>query len=84
MNFSGRSVAAPSRVIEIEEVFDATRQAGFRLRDQRLEDLPLEILLFRRRLDHQVRIGERGVVGSGLDPCQRLVPLIAVMIERLT
>ncbi len=31
MNFSGRSVAAPSRVIEIEEVLDATRQEGVRL-----------------------------------------------------
>ena len=28
MNFSGRSVAAPSRVIEIDEVFDASRQDG--------------------------------------------------------
>ena len=30
MNFSGRSVAAPSRVIEIDDVFEASRQDGCR------------------------------------------------------
>ena len=30
MNFSGRSVAAPSRVIEIDDVLEASRHAGFR------------------------------------------------------
>ncbi|MGC4106975.1 MAG: hypothetical protein QM753_11595 [Thermomicrobiales bacterium] len=30
MNFSGRSVPAPSRVIEIDEVFDAIMHDGFR------------------------------------------------------
>jgi hypothetical protein len=30
MNFSGRSVPAPRRVIEIDEVLEAIRQDGFR------------------------------------------------------
>ncbi len=30
MNFSGRSVAAPSRVMEIDEVLDASMADGFR------------------------------------------------------
>ena len=62
MNFSGRSVAAASRVIEIEEVLDASRQRRLQMRRQRLEDRPLDVFLLGRRLDHQVAVGERGVV----------------------
>ena len=62
MNFSGRSVAAPSRVMEIDEVFDGQQAGRLQMRRQRLEDRALDLLLFGRRLDHQVGVGEGRVV----------------------
>ena len=85
MNFSGRSVAAPSRVIEIDEVLDAIMQAGFRCGISVLEDRLLHVLLLGRRLDHQVALAERGVVGAGRDARQRRRPGPRAMIRlRLT
>ena len=58
MNFSGRSVAAPSRVIEIDEVLEASMQYGFRCGVSALEDRALDVFLLGRRLDHQVGLAE--------------------------
>ena len=40
-------------------------RTGCQMRRQRLEDRVLHVLLLGRRLDHQVGIAERGVVGGG-------------------
>ena len=68
MTWSGRFVAAPSVVIEIDEVFDermtsAARQA-IELREQLL--LGLEVLV--DGLDHEVGLGEPSSIGGGRDP----------------
>ena len=58
MNFSGRSVEAASRVIEIEEVLVPTIASGFRLRAEVGEDLALDVFLLGRRLDDEIAVAE--------------------------
>ena len=58
MNFSGRSVEAARRVIEIDEVFEATIASGFSDRAEIVEDLALDLFLFDRGFDHEVAIGQ--------------------------
>ena len=72
MNFSGRSVAAASRVIEIDEVLVATSASGRSDAHRRREDLALGRLVLGRRLDHEIARAEGGEIpgrlrcGSGL------------------
>jgi hypothetical protein len=70
MNRPGRSVAVASRVIDDDRV-------RLQHRHQCLEDLALDRLVLDHRLDHQVAVGEHGVVGPGLDPAQRRRPVVA-------
>ena len=71
MNFSGRSVAAASRVIEIDEVLVATSASGFSDRAELGEDLALDLFLLGRRLDHQIAVGETVVAFGGADALER-------------
>ena len=64
MNLPGRSVAAASRVIEIDEVLVAISASGFSAGHELLEDLALDRFLLGRRLDHHVAIAERRVIGG--------------------
>ena len=61
MKRSGRSVAAASRVIEIDEVLVATMRLGLQRRAELGEDLALDLFLLGRRLDHEVAVAERVV-----------------------
>ena len=58
MNRSGRSVAEASRVIEIEEVLEASSVPGAKVRLQLLEDRLLDLFVLGRRLDGQVRVAD--------------------------
>ena len=58
MNCSGRSVAAASRVIEIDEVLVASIASGLQHRAERVEDLALDVLVLGRRLDDDVAVAE--------------------------
>jgi hypothetical protein len=51
MKRCGRSVAATSLVIEIEDVLVATSPAGFSVAAEVLEDLDLQLLVLGRGLD---------------------------------
>ena len=62
--FSGRSVAAASRVIEIEDVLVAIIASGRRDGQRLREDLALHLLVLGRRLDDEVA-GRRGRRRSG-------------------
>ena len=64
MKRSGRSVAAASRVIEIDEVLEAMIVSGLRNGTQVGEDLALDVLVLGRRLDHQVAVAEIVVTGA--------------------
>ena len=55
---SGRLVAAPSSVIEIDDVFDARMTSGRVERVERREDLPLDVEVLDDRLDDVVDVGE--------------------------
>ena len=73
MKRSGRSVAAASRVIEIDEVLVPTMVSRLEHRTQRGEDLALDLFLLGRGLDHQIaiaeiveRVGRRDVLERGL------------------
>ena len=67
MKRSGRSVAAASRVIEIDEVFVATSASGRSdMGTERREDLSLGRLVLGRGLDHQVA-GAELVEAAGRD-----------------
>ncbi len=72
MNFSGRSVEAPSLVIEIEEVLVAISAAGRSL-GKLLEDLTFDILFFGRGFDHHVAIAEQRIVEPGRDARHRRI-----------
>ncbi len=65
--FSGRSVVAASRVIEIDEVLEATIASGFRTAHRSIEDLALDLFLLGRGLDDQVAVGERRPCVSAAD-----------------
>ena len=58
MKFSGRSVAAASRVMEMDEVLVAISAVVADALAQVLENLLLDRFVFRRRLDHQVAVFE--------------------------
>ena len=58
MNFSGRSVEAASRVIEIDDVLVPTIASGFRCGQRSAKDLALDLFLLARRLDHQIAVAE--------------------------
>ena len=75
MNFSGRSVDAASRVIEIDELLEATMASGFR-GAQIVEYLALGLFLFDRRLDHEIAVGKTVERVGGRDPLQRLLALV--------
>ena len=76
MKCSGRSVAAASRVIEIDEVLVATMASGLRKRTQRHENLALDRLVFGGGLDHQIGIAQAGH-GLGIgDAGERAVALV--------
>ena len=62
MNRSGRSVTEASRVIEIEDVLEATSASRLQRGAERREDLALDGLVLGRGLDHEVAIAERVVV----------------------
>ena len=61
MKCSGRSVDDASRVIEIDEVLEATIASGFSDGAQIGEDLALDVFLLGRGLDHEVAV-RQGVV----------------------
>ena len=65
MKRPGRSVAAARRVIGMEEVLEAISASGRSVGQSAREDLQLDLLVLGRRLDHQVAVGEGGVVGGG-------------------
>ena len=71
MNFSGRSVAAANRVIEIDDVLEPMMRAGLEHRAQLGERLALELFVFGHRLDHQIAVGELLEVRRGLDLLER-------------
>ena len=58
MKFSGRSVEAASRVIEIDEVLVPTIASGFSVRAEVGENLALDVFLLGRRLDHEIAVAE--------------------------
>ena len=58
MKRSGRSVVEASRVIEIDEVLEATIASGFRIGAEIVEDLALDLFLLDRALDHEIAVGE--------------------------
>ncbi len=68
---SGRSLAAASRVIEIDEVLVASSAVG--LQGQPGEDLALHRFILGRRFDDQIGIGKGGIVGGQADPRQRRI-----------
>ena len=75
MKRSGRSVAAASRVIEIEDVLVPMIASGLSDGTERAEDLALDLLLLRRRLDHEIAVAEF-VEGLGSrDALDRGLPL---------
>ena len=78
MNLPGRSVAAASRVIEIDEVLVAMIASGFSCGHELLEDLALDLLLLGRRLDDDVAIAEQRVIGAGRDALSAPLSLVVL------
>ena len=76
MKRSGRSVAAASRVIEIEDVLVPTIGLGLERRTERAEDLALDVLLLGRRLDHEVAIAQFVEALGRSDALDRGLPLL--------
>ena len=70
MNRSGRPVAAASRVIEIEEVFDARMACGGQIRSELAEELLLDFLVLDDRLDDRVGLPESVEVGGRRQPAE--------------
>ena len=66
MKRSGRSVAAASRVIEIDEVLVASIASGLQHRVERVEDLALQRLVLGRGLDDEVAVAEILEAAAGL------------------
>ena len=75
MKRSGRSVAAASLVIEIDEVLVAMQRARLQRRAEILQDLELQLLVLGRRLDHEVASGQLRLVGRSDDAPQRGFPV---------
>ena len=72
MKRSGRSVAEASRVIEIDEVLEATIASGFSTAQRSWKILRLTSSFSVAALDHEIAVGEP-VDGLGeLDAAQRL------------
>ncbi len=76
MKRSGRSVAAASRVIEMDEVLEATIAVGLEARHEPLEDVALHVLALGRGLDHEVAVAERIEPGRGRDERERRLSLL--------
>ena len=77
MKRSGRSVAAASRVIEIEDVLVARIASGFSDGQSVDVDLALDVFLLGRRLDDEVAIARSPPSMFGaFDALQRSLPLI--------
>ena len=55
---SGRSVAAPSVAIGIDDVFEASTTSGFVISSSAAERLELGLGILGGRLDHEVDVGE--------------------------
>ena len=68
MTLSGRRVAAPSRVIEIEEVFEARIVSGGVIPSSTLEEFSLDAQIFGDCFDYKSGLAERFEFGSGYDP----------------
>ena len=58
MNFSGRSVVAASRVIEIEDVLVPMIASGFRCGTQVGENLALDLFLLGGQLDDEIAVAK--------------------------
>ena len=58
MNRSGLDVTEARRVIEIEDVFEATMASGLRNERSAGEDLALDLFVLGSRLDHQIAVAE--------------------------
>ena len=61
MKRSGRSVAAASLVIEIDEVLVASSARGLQRGAEILQDLELEVLVLGGGLDHEIAGRELGL-----------------------
>ena len=57
MNRSGRSVTEASRVIEIDDVLEASSVVRLQRGAERREDLALDGFVLGRGLDHEVAVG---------------------------
>ena len=73
MNRAGSGVACASRVIGIDEVFDARIACGAHHLADLGEDRALDLLAFGRGLDDQVALAHRRRAFDRLDPAERLV-----------
>ena len=71
MNRSGRSVAEASRVIEIDEVLEATSASGFEDGAEIVEDLALDLFVLGRGLDDEVAVGQARRGLGGRDALER-------------
>ncbi len=76
MNFSGRSVEAASRVIEIDDVLLATSVSRLQRRAELREDLALDLFLLGRGFDHQIAIGQTVVGFDRADQLERRLLLL--------
>ena len=76
MNFSGRSVAAASRVIEIEEVLEAMIALGLRMRHQRLKIVRLMSSFSVAASITRSQSASASIVGAGVDAPQRRLTLV--------
>ncbi|MGY4430111.1 hypothetical protein ACVWWO_002588 [Bradyrhizobium sp. F1.13.1] len=75
MKRSGRSVAAASFVIEIDEVFVASSVRGDSVAQRSFRILTLSFLVLGRRLDDEIAIDELGAVGGAGDALERGVAI---------
>ena len=71
MKRSGWAVTEASRVIEIDEVLEATIVSGLRNGAQVGEDLALDVLALGGRLDHEIAVGEIVERRRDADPVKR-------------
>ncbi len=76
MKRSGRSVAAASRVIEIDDVLVPTMASGLSDGHSAAEDLALGLFLLGRRLDHQIAVAELVERIGGRDALERRLALL--------
>ena len=76
MKRSGRSVAAASRVIEIDDVLVPTMASGLSDRAERGEDLALDLFLLGRGFDDEIAVAEIGERVGGRDALDRGLALL--------